>query len=160
MLLNTRAKWAMMILKLGIDDYLGAIIPMAQREFVPGRSMDAHLHEMHKIQQEGETGCWIAVDFRKAFDTVSHPMLEAFLQHAGLPKQWVSVIVSFLRGPIRLSVGQKAPTRVDQAKRRYMTRGHFVPSSLCAANSTTTLPHYTTLSRRAALGPGCLNYQI
>jgi hypothetical protein len=107
MLLNTRAKWATMILKLGMDDYLRAIIPMAQRGFVPGRSMDAHLHEVHEIQREGKTGCWVAMDFRKAFDTVSHPMLEAFLLHAGLPKQWVSVIMSFLKGPIGFLVGNK-----------------------------------------------------
>ena len=43
MLLNIRAKWATMILKLGIDDYLRATIPMAQRGFVPGRSMYAVL---------------------------------------------------------------------------------------------------------------------
>ena len=49
MLLNTRAKWATMILKLGMDDYLQAIIAPAQREFVPGRSMHAHLHEVHEI---------------------------------------------------------------------------------------------------------------
>ena len=89
-----------MILKLGMDNYLRAIIPMAQRGFVSGRSMDAHLHEVHEIQREGKTGCWIAMDFRKAFDTVSHPMLEAFLLHTGLPKQWVAVIMSFLKGPI------------------------------------------------------------
>ena len=49
------------------------------------------------------------MDFRKAFDTVSRPML----QHAGLPKQWVSVIVSFLRGPIGFLVGRKvSPERI------------------------------------------------
>ena len=74
----TRAKWATMILKLGMDDYPQAIIPMAQRGFVPGRSMGAHLHEVREIQPEGKTGCSIAMDFRKAFDTVSHPMLEAY----------------------------------------------------------------------------------
>ena len=34
-------------------------------------------------------------------------MLEAFLQHAGLPKQWLSSIMSFLRGPIGFLVGRK-----------------------------------------------------
>ena len=61
---------------------------------------------MQEIQREGETGCWIAKDFRKAFDAVLHPMLEAFLQHAGLPKQCVSVIMSVLRGPIGFLVGR------------------------------------------------------
>ena len=107
MLLNTRAKWATMILKPGMDDYLRAIIPMAQRGFVPGRSMDAHLHEVHEIQREGKTGCWIAMEFRKAFDTVSHPILEAFLRQAGLLEQWIPVIMSFLKGPIGFLVGRK-----------------------------------------------------
>ena len=78
---------------------------MAQRGFVPGRSMDAHLHEVHEIQREGKTGCWIAMNFRKAFDTVSHSTLEAFLLHVGLPKQWVAVIMSFIKGPIGFLVG-------------------------------------------------------
>ena len=36
----------------------------------------------------------------KAFDTVSHPMMEqvSFLLHAVIPSQWVSVILTFLRG--------------------------------------------------------------
>ena len=46
MLLNTRAKWTTMMINLGMDDYLRVIIPMAQREFVPGRSMHAHLPEV------------------------------------------------------------------------------------------------------------------
>ena len=42
-----------MILKLGMDDYLRASMPMAQRGFVPGRSMDAHLHEVHERGKRG-----------------------------------------------------------------------------------------------------------
>uniref|UniRef100_A0A7S1I8F4 Reverse transcriptase domain-containing protein n=1 Tax=Eutreptiella gymnastica TaxID=73025 RepID=A0A7S1I8F4_9EUGL len=34
-------------------------------------------------------------------------MLEAFLAHAGLPKQWVAVILSFLKGPIGFLVGRR-----------------------------------------------------
>ena len=47
------------------------------------------------------------MDFRKAFDTVSHPMLEAFLLHAGLPPSWVAVIMSFLKCPTGFLVGNK-----------------------------------------------------
>ena len=78
---------------------------MAQRGFVPGRSMNAHL--VQEIQRVGKTGCWIAMDFRKAFDMVPHPMLEAFLLHVGLPKLWVAFIMSFLKGPIGFLVGNK-----------------------------------------------------
>ena len=90
-----------------MDDYLRVIIPMAQWGFVPGRSMDAHLHEVQEIQRAGKMGCWIAMDFRKAFNRVSHPMLEAFPLHARVPKQWVAVIMSFLKGPIGFLVGNK-----------------------------------------------------
>ena len=98
-----------MILELGMDDDLRAIVPMAQSGFVPGRWTDAHpcahLHEVYDVQREGKTGSGIAMDVRKAFNTVSHPMLEALLQHRGLPKRRVSVIESFLRGPIGFLVG-------------------------------------------------------
>lgn len=44
--------------------------------------MDVHLFEVHELQREGTTGCWTAVYFQKAFDAVSHPIVEAFLLHA------------------------------------------------------------------------------
>ena len=45
--------------------------------------------------------------FRKAFNAVSHPMLEAIVPHAGLPPQWVAVIIPFLKGPIGFLVCNK-----------------------------------------------------
>ena len=39
MLLGTKGKWATMTLKIGLEDYVKAIIPPAQRGFVQGRSM-------------------------------------------------------------------------------------------------------------------------
>ena len=83
MLFNTKANRDTVILKLGMDGYRRSIIPLVQRGFVPGRSMDAHLYAVHEIQREGKTGCWIAMGFKKAFDTASHPVTEAFLLHAG-----------------------------------------------------------------------------
>mmetsp|Transcript_10616 Transcript_10616/g.18827 ORF Transcript_10616/g.18827 Transcript_10616/m.18827 type:complete len:155 (-) Transcript_10616:713-1177(-) len=51
------------------------------------------------------------MDFRKAFDMVLHHMLEAFLTHAGLPKRWVAVILSFLKGPIGFLVGGRVSSQ-------------------------------------------------
>ena len=45
--------------------------------------------------------------FRKAFDTVSHPMLGAFLHQAGLPEQWVPGIMSLLKGRIGFLMGKE-----------------------------------------------------
>ena len=100
-------KWATMIFKLGMDNNVRAIMPSAQQGFVLGRPIDAYLHEVHGIQRQGRTGCWIAMYFRKAFDTVPHHMLEAFLSNAGLPKLWVAVILSFLRGSIGFLMGRR-----------------------------------------------------
>ena len=55
----------------------------------------------------GKDGVLDSDALQEAFGTMSHPMVEAFLQHAGLPKQCVSVIMSFLRGPIGFQVGRK-----------------------------------------------------
>ena len=43
MLLGAKSKWATMTLKIGMEDYVKAIIPPAQRGFVQGTSMAEHL---------------------------------------------------------------------------------------------------------------------
>ena len=45
------------------------------------------------------------MDFRKAFDTVSHHMVRAWLKKAGLQEGWIRTLLSFLRGPISFIVG-------------------------------------------------------
>ena len=106
-LLNTRCKLVTMTLKIGMQDYLKTVIPPNQKGFVQGRNMHEHLLSVQEIQREGETGAWVTMDFTKAFDTVSHPMLEAFLLYAGMPSQWVAVILEFLRGPLGFIVGRR-----------------------------------------------------
>lgn len=57
----------------------------------------AHLLAVQEIQKEGKTGPWVAMGITKAFDTVSHPMLEAFLSYAGLPQRWGAVVTGVLK---------------------------------------------------------------
>ena len=89
MLLGTKGKWATMTLKLGMEDYVKAIISPAQRGFVQGRSMREHLEEVQRIQNSGIQGCWVLMDFKKAFDTVSHHMVIAWLRKVGLSEGWI-----------------------------------------------------------------------
>ena len=105
MLLGTKGKWATMTLKIGLEDYVKAVIPPAQRGFVQGRSMQEHLQEVQRIQNSGRQGCWVLMDFRKAFDTVSHHMIKAWLAKAGLHDGWIRTLLSFLKGPISFIVG-------------------------------------------------------
>ena len=116
---NSRWKWVTMTLKRGLQDCLETVIPPNQKGFVQGRNMHEHLFAVQDIQREGGTGAWLAMDFTKASDTVSHPVLEAFLGCAGLPKQWVGVVVDFLKGPLGLLVGR----RVSET---YVAEGAFV----------------------------------
>ena len=67
--------------------------------------MAEHLQEVQRIQNSGIQGCWVLMDFRKAFDTVSHHMIRAWLEKARLPEGWIRVLLSFLRGPIAFIVG-------------------------------------------------------
>ena len=53
---------------------------MEQQGFVTGRSMDRHLLEVWAKQQAEDKGAWVALDFAKAFDTMSHQLIEAMLR--------------------------------------------------------------------------------
>ena len=105
LLLGTKGKWATMTLKLGMEDYVKAIILPAQRGFVQGRSMREHPEEVQRIQNSRIQGCWVLMDFKKAFDTVSHQMVMAWLKKAGLSERWIRVLLSFLKGPMSFIIG-------------------------------------------------------
>ena len=48
----------------------------------------------------------VAVDFRKAYDTVAFPFLSAALKYVGLPESYVSLLMSVMGGPILFCVGR------------------------------------------------------
>ena len=50
------------------------------------------------VQQRWDSGpgdsraCWIAVDYSKAYDSVSHPMMTALFRYISIPDPWIHVM--------------------------------------------------------------------
>ena len=77
---EARLKWLKGILLLQLQDALFQIVPQGQKAYLKGRTMYEHIAS---VQQRWDRGigdgwaCWVAVDYSKAYDSVSHPMLSA-----------------------------------------------------------------------------------
>ena len=53
----------------------------------------------------------MTVDFAKAFDSMSHQLIEAMLRVIGVEERWIRVIINFTKGPVGFLVGQEVPDR-------------------------------------------------
>ena len=71
-LLNSRTKWLTEVLKIGLEGVLQSVVPLEQRGFMTGRSMEDHLLEVTRRWRSAERGVWVSIDFAKAFDSTSH----------------------------------------------------------------------------------------
>ena len=67
--------------------------------------------EVWAKQQEEDKGAWVALDFAKAFDSMSHQLIEAMLRVIGVEERWIRVIINFTKGPVGFLVGQEIPDR-------------------------------------------------
>jgi len=71
-LLNVATKWITLTIKIALEDFLQIAIPKEQRGSMKKRKVEDHIFAVLERQRKKETGCWVALDFRKAFDTLNH----------------------------------------------------------------------------------------
>ena len=108
-----------------VDDALMAITPVEQQGFVTGRNMDRHLLEVWVKQQEEEKGAWVALDFTKAFDSMSHQLIEAMLRVMGVEERWIRAIINFTKGPVGFPVGQAGSAQQEGSSRGTPCHRHY-----------------------------------
>ena len=102
-------KWLTGILLLRLQDALFQIVPQGEKAYLKGHTMYDHLGS---IQQRWDSSpgdscaCWVAVDYPKAYDSVSHPMLHALFRYICIPTAWVHVLCQVLCGPVLFLVGR------------------------------------------------------
>lgn len=106
MLLNTKTKWITAILKYSFTDILKIIIPTNQKGFVPKRRMDDLLMDVIDQYNKNEDGIWISLDFAKAFDSLSHNMIRAYLSHLDIPPKVIDLLDTYMKGPVHILVNQ------------------------------------------------------
>ena len=76
---NTSHKWVAAILALQLRDYIDALTPIQLRGFIRGRSIFTNLwHTFGSWSSPGDA-LFCPIDFKKAFDSVSHEYTRTFL---------------------------------------------------------------------------------
>ena len=85
---QARLKWPIGIQLLHAQDALFQIVPPGSKAYLKGRTMYDHLAS---VQQRWDTSpgdasaCWVAVDYSKAYDSVSHSMLRVLVRYIPIP---------------------------------------------------------------------------
>ena len=97
---NTSHKWVAAILALQLRDYIDALTPIQQRGFIRGRSIFTNLwHTFGSWSSPGDA-LFCPIDFKKAFDSVSHEYTRTFLNLMQLPDSVISLCFLLFTAPI------------------------------------------------------------
>ena len=120
---NVVMKWMSTTSLLQLHDVFAQIIPPSQKGFMRGRHKLDHVigARMEWISQRELM--MVAVDFQKAYDSVSFDFLTAALEYIGLPASYVSVLLSVMSGPIMFCVGRGFEPSVEFRPRSGIRQG-------------------------------------
>ena len=100
---QARLKWLIGVLLLQLQDALFQLVPSQQKAHLRGRTMFDHLASVQQTRHTGpgdEVAAWLVVDYSKAYDSVSHPMMAALFRFICIPTPWVCVLLQILRRPV------------------------------------------------------------
>ena len=100
-LLNSDYKLLAKALASRFGPALRHVIDPTQTAFVPGRwigdNVLCHLEEVEYLQQTGEPGCMVFLDFSKAYDRLSRPWVLSCMHSMGFGHnacKWVSIMLA------------------------------------------------------------------
>ena len=99
-LLNSDYKLLAKALAIRLGPALQHVIDPTQTAFVPGRwigdNVLCHLEEVEYLQQTGQPGCIVFLDFSKAYDRLSRSWVQNCMSSMGFGQnacQWVSIML-------------------------------------------------------------------
>ena len=104
---QARMKWLKGVLLLQLQDALLQLVPSQQKAYLRKRRMFDHLASVQQTWHTGrgdEVAAWLVVDYSKAYDSVSHPMMAAPFRFICIPTAWVCVLLQILWVPVLLLV--------------------------------------------------------
>ena len=104
---HVRLKWLTGVLFLQLHEALFQLVLPQQKAYLRGRTMLDHLASVQQSWHTGlgdEVAAWLVVDYSKAYDSVSHPMMAALLRFICIPTPWIRVLLQILRGPVLFPV--------------------------------------------------------
>ena len=97
---DTCHKWVAAIIGLQLKDLLTALTPSYQKGFIKGRFIFQHLWEAAGTWSALPNGLFCPIDFRKAFDSVTHDYCIAFFELMGIPPQYIVILIQLFRAPM------------------------------------------------------------
>ena len=97
---NTASKWIMSIPRVGIDDAIQLMAPKNHMGGVPGRSIATRVVPIVHKWDQNQPGLWMLLGFKKAFDSISHALVEQMLEYIQMLLWAVCVIMMCLHGPL------------------------------------------------------------
>ena len=98
-------KWVTTTVMLQLSDVWPQVIPPCQKGFVPGRQMLDHVIYARAEWERLPDQIMVAVDFQKAYDSVTFTLLRVTLIHLGLPLAYVGLLMSVSAGPFYFAWG-------------------------------------------------------
>ena len=90
---NRAMKWLSAVVLVQLREVFAQIIPASQKGFMRGRHMVEHVVSARMEWEARPEQVLVAVDFQKAYDSVSFPFLRVALGYIGLAAPYVSVLL-------------------------------------------------------------------
>ena len=97
---NCCHKWTSAILLLQLQDPVSAVTPMHQSGFIKGRYIQNTVWQAFDSWSSMTQGCFVPIDFQKAFDSVTHAYAQAFFEMMTLPADVTRLLVALFTAHI------------------------------------------------------------
>ena len=97
---NCCHKWTSAILLLQLQDRVSAITPMHQSGFIKGCYIQNTVWLAFDSWSSMTQGCFVRIDFQKAFDSVTHTYAQAFFEMMNLPADVTRLLLAFFTAQI------------------------------------------------------------
>ena len=101
-LMNVDAKILAKILAARLQKVIGKIIGPEQHAFIKGRNIHDGTRLIQQViehlEKKNKTGAIMAIDFKKAFDTVSHQYLWQTMQSMNIGPQYIHMVQTLYNG--------------------------------------------------------------
>ena len=101
---NTCLKWITSILSLQLSDIISQITPPQQKGFIKGRFMYDHLYDAFGSWHDMSEGCFLFIDFAKAYDSVTHQFAASFFKALCFPPELVTLLLNLFKSPMALII--------------------------------------------------------
>ena len=103
---NSVFKWFTGTILLLLEDLFSFVTPKEQKAFLKGRSILDHMWGSRGAWDYYTVGAFLTVDFAKAYDSLQHTYMTAFLEYLGVGQALTALVIQLFRAPFIFAVGR------------------------------------------------------